>query len=183
MVVVDTVAVAKAASGEATRNSRALSVAFVATALCRPCHSVIESKTPRRSEATTTREGFSEGFGQGWIRTSEGVKPADLQSAPFGHFGTYPLREGVHISSRPIACNWHQLPEAVDSARPTVTFLRWRFCGIFWFGLFLILTFCFVVLFEYGPRDFANGAQKEYARVKSFVVKRTEEIGQSKKDR
>jgi len=55
--------------------------------------------------------------------------------------------------------------------------------GIFWFGLFLILTFCFVVLFEYGPRDFANGAQKEYARVKSFVVKRTEEIGQSKKDR
>jgi hypothetical protein len=55
--------------------------------------------------------------------------------------------------------------------------------GIFWFGLFLILTFCFVVLFEYGPRDFANGAQKEYARVKSFVVKRTEEIGQSKKHR
>ena len=55
--------------------------------------------------------------------------------------------------------------------------------GIFWSGLFLILTFCFVVLFQYGPRDFANGAQKEYARVKSFVVKRTEEIGQSKKDR
>ena len=31
------------------------------------------------------------GHGQGWIRTSEGVKPADLQSAPFGHFGTYPF--------------------------------------------------------------------------------------------
>src|SRR5256886_12794211 len=29
-------------------------------------------------------------FGQGWIRTTEGVKPADLQSAPFGRFGTYP---------------------------------------------------------------------------------------------
>ena len=29
-------------------------------------------------------------IGQGWIRTSEGVKPADLQSAPFGHSGTYP---------------------------------------------------------------------------------------------
>jgi hypothetical protein len=55
--------------------------------------------------------------------------------------------------------------------------------GLFWFGLFLILTFCFVVLFEHGPRDFANGAQKEYGRVKSFVVKRAEEIGQSKKDR
>jgi hypothetical protein len=55
--------------------------------------------------------------------------------------------------------------------------------GLFWLGLFIVLTFCFVVLFEYGPRDFANGAQKEYARVKSFVVNRTEEIGQTKKDR
>jgi hypothetical protein len=55
--------------------------------------------------------------------------------------------------------------------------------GLFWFGLFLVLTFCFVVLFEYGPHDFANGAQKEYARVKSIVVKRAEEIGQNKKDR
>jgi hypothetical protein len=55
--------------------------------------------------------------------------------------------------------------------------------GLFWFGLFLVLTFFFAVLFEYGPRDFANGAQKEYARVKSFVVKRAEEIGQNKKDR
>src|ERR1700756_5800979 len=44
--------------------------------------------------------------GQGWIRTSEGVKPADLQSAPFGHFGTYPFwREGFHICSRLPACN------------------------------------------------------------------------------
>jgi hypothetical protein len=55
--------------------------------------------------------------------------------------------------------------------------------SLFWFALFLVLTFCFVVLFDYGPRDFANGAQKEYARVKSFVIKRTEEIGQNKKDR
>ena len=55
--------------------------------------------------------------------------------------------------------------------------------GLFWLALFLVLTFCFVVLFEYGPRDFANGAQKEYARVKSFVVKQTEEIKQTKKDR
>jgi hypothetical protein len=55
--------------------------------------------------------------------------------------------------------------------------------GIFWFGLFLGLTFCFVVLFDYGPQNFVNGAQKEYARVKSFVVKRTEEIRHTKKDR
>jgi len=49
--------------------------------------------------------------------------------------------------------------------------------SVFWFGLFFLLTFCFVVLFEYGPHDFANGAQKEYARVKSLVIKRIEGIG------
>ena len=48
--------------------------------------------------------------------------------------------------------------------------------SVFWFGLFLLLTFCFVVLFEYGPHDFANGAQKEYARIKSLVIKRIEGI-------
>jgi hypothetical protein len=37
----------------------------------------------------TTRSASAK-YGQGWIRTSEGVKPADLQSAPFGRFGTYP---------------------------------------------------------------------------------------------
>ena len=30
------------------------------------------------------------GSGRSWIRTSEGVEPADLQSAPFGHFGIRP---------------------------------------------------------------------------------------------
>ena len=55
--------------------------------------------------------------------------------------------------------------------------------GLFWFVLFLVLTFCFVVLFDYGPRNFASGAQKEYARIKSFVVKQTEEIGDNKKER
>jgi len=39
------------------------------------------------------------------------------------------------------------------------------------------------VLFEYGPGDFANGAQKEYARVKSFLVQQTEKIGKPKKNR
>jgi hypothetical protein len=55
--------------------------------------------------------------------------------------------------------------------------------GLFWFVLFIVLTFCFVVLFEYGPHDFPNGVQKEYARVKSFVVKQTETIGKPKKNR
>ncbi len=48
--------------------------------------------------------------------------------------------------------------------------------------MFFVLAFCFVVLFEYGPRDFGNGVQKEYARVKSFVVKQTEKISKPKKD-
>jgi len=55
--------------------------------------------------------------------------------------------------------------------------------GIFWLALFIVFTFCFVVLFEYGPRDFAKGVQKEYARVKSFVVKQTEGIEKKKKNR
>jgi hypothetical protein len=55
--------------------------------------------------------------------------------------------------------------------------------GFLWFALFIIFTFCFVVLFEYGPRDFTRGVQKEYARVKSFVVKQTEGIAKSKKKR
>jgi len=52
------------------------------------------------------------------------------------------------------------------------------FRGLFWFVLFIVLAFCFVVLFEYGPHDFANGFQKEFARVKSFVMK---EMGQAQK--
>jgi hypothetical protein len=54
--------------------------------------------------------------------------------------------------------------------------------GLFWFVLFIVLTFCFVVLFEYGPHDFTNGVQKEYVRVKSFVVKQSETIGKPKKN-
>jgi hypothetical protein len=52
--------------------------------------------------------------------------------------------------------------------------------GLFWFALFIVFTFCFVVLFEYGPRDFANGVKKEYARTKSFVVKQTAGFGKKK---
>jgi len=55
--------------------------------------------------------------------------------------------------------------------------------GLFWFAIFIVFTFCFVVLFEYGPRDFTKGVRKEYARVKSFVVKQTEEIAKTKKNR
>jgi hypothetical protein len=55
--------------------------------------------------------------------------------------------------------------------------------GLFWFALFIALVFCFVVLFEYGPRDFANGARKEYALLKSFLVQQAEKIEKPKKNR
>ena len=56
--------------------------------------------------------------------------------------------------------------------------------GVFWLALFIVLTFCFVVLFEHGPRKFADGkSQKEYSRTKSFVEKQTQEIGKTKKKR
>jgi len=55
--------------------------------------------------------------------------------------------------------------------------------GVFWFGLFFVLTFCFVVLFEYGPREFTNGAQKEYARIRSVLVKQMGKIGKAKNER
>src|SRR5882672_7695361 len=83
--VEDTVAVAKVvvvASEEATRSSHtALGYA------CRPGKAlpwgrvVAVPKTPQR-RGDYIAPTFGRKFGQGWIRTSEGVKPADLQSAP-----------------------------------------------------------------------------------------------------
>jgi predicted secreted protein len=55
--------------------------------------------------------------------------------------------------------------------------------GLFWLVLFIVLAFSFVVLFEYGPRNFATGFQKEFARVKTFVVKQTEKVQKPKKHR
>lgn len=42
--------------------------------------------------------------------------------------------------------------------------------GLFWILLFAFFTFCFVVLFEYGTRDFTTGFQKELEKVKTFAV-------------
>ena len=41
--------------------------------------------------------------------------------------------------------------------------------SLFWFLLFVFFTFCFVVLFEYGPNDFVSGFQKEFHRVSNYV--------------
>jgi hypothetical protein len=45
--------------------------------------------------------------------------------------------------------------------------------SLFWLVLFLFFTFSFVVLFEYGTHDFVPGFQKEFERMKTFVVKQT----------
>jgi CBS domain containing-hemolysin-like protein len=55
--------------------------------------------------------------------------------------------------------------------------------GLFWFALFIVLAFCFVVLFEYGPHNFAAGFHKEVAHVKSFVVKHVERLQKRQKER
>jgi hypothetical protein len=53
--------------------------------------------------------------------------------------------------------------------------------GLFWLVLFVFFTFSFVVLFEYGPHDFVDGFQKEFVRVRAFVVKQTEKAQRPKK--
>jgi hypothetical protein len=53
--------------------------------------------------------------------------------------------------------------------------------GLFWLVLFLFFTFCFVVLFEYGTHDFTTGFQKEFERVKAFVVNKAEEVQKKSK--
>ena len=66
--------------------------AAVDAATAAAADTVAVAKVADREEGTNEFANYCSGraFGQGWIRTSEGVKPADLQSAPFGHFGTYP---------------------------------------------------------------------------------------------
>jgi len=58
-----------------------------------------------------------------------------------------------------------------------MAFLR----GLFWIALFLLFTFSFVVLFEYGTHDFVPGFKKEFVRIKTFVVDQTTKGASSKK--
>jgi len=53
--------------------------------------------------------------------------------------------------------------------------------GLFWLVLFVVLAFCFVVLFQYGPHNFASGFQKEFGHVKAVLVKEVEKIEKGKK--
>jgi cell shape-determining protein MreC len=80
---------------------------------------------------------------------------------------------------------WRTSPRAAltlhveQDSLPFMALLR----GLFWLVLFIVLAFSFVVLFEYGPRDVVRGFQKEFARVKAFVVKQAEKVEKPKKNR
>ncbi len=39
---------------------------------------------------------------------------------------------------------------------------------LFWIGLTVVFTFCFVVLFENGTVNFADNAQRQFAEVKTY---------------
>lgn len=42
---------------------------------------------------------------------------------------------------------------------------------LLWIGLFLVSTFAFTVLFEYGPGNFANNSQKEWDSLVAYFHK------------
>lgn len=52
---------------------------------------------------------------------------------------------------------------------------------LFWVLLFAFFTFCFVVLFEHGTRDFVPGFKKELARIETFVKQVTSKPPEKKK--
>ena len=53
--------------------------------------------------------------------------------------------------------------------------------SLFWIALFVFFTFCFVVLFEYGTSGFVPGFQKEFERIKTFVVTEVDKATHRKK--
>jgi hypothetical protein len=55
--------------------------------------------------------------------------------------------------------------------------------GLFWLALFVVLAFCFVVLFQYGPQNFTTGFRKEFVHVKSFLTKEVEKVEKPQKQR
>ena len=54
--------------------------------------------------------------------------------------------------------------------------------SLFWVVLFVLFTFSFVVLFEYGTTDFVTGFQKEFARVTKFVQEAAQPAKKKKSD-
>jgi hypothetical protein len=100
----------------------------------------------------------------------------------FGTSAPQPLREAAKAFRAHTREEWRSfllIGRIGYASLPFMAILR----GLFWLVLFVVLAFSFVVLFEYGPRNFASGFQKEFARVKTFVIKQAEKIQKPKKHR
>jgi hypothetical protein len=44
--------------------------------------------------------------------------------------------------------------------------------ALFWFALFIFFTFCFVVLFNHGTADFANGFKEDATHAKVYLIEK-----------
>ena len=44
--------------------------------------------------------------------------------------------------------------------------------GLFWLALFVFFTFCFVVLFNHGTADFANGFKEDAVHAKAYLIEK-----------
>jgi hypothetical protein len=42
---------------------------------------------------------------------------------------------------------------------------------LFWFAVFLLATFCFIVLFEHGTTNFSQNARTEFSDLKAMLGK------------
>jgi len=50
----------------------------------------------------------------------------------------------------------------------------WLIRKMFWFGLFLVATFTFLVLFEHGTDDFAKNAEQDFQSFKTALFTKPE---------
>ena len=123
-----------------------------------------EHENPRKHERTRQEPvhafvGFILLFvsgGPGWIRTSEGVKPADLQSAPVGHFGTDPLV--VNCISQPQQAPLYACCPTLSNRLPEH---RWGRSDDTWFSLrkdiYTLGKLCAIILYKEASRFIESG--------------------------
>jgi len=50
----------------------------------------------------------------------------------------------------------------------------WLIRKLFWFGLFLVATFAFLVLFEHGTDNFIKNAQQDFQTYKAMAMAKPE---------
>ena len=57
----------------------------------------------------------------------------------------------------------------------TLTPMIWLIRKLFWFGLFLIATFGFLVLFEHGTDNYLRNADKDFQTFKAMLIPKPDE--------